>query len=245
MSVRGRTAVVTGASTGIGREIALALAAEGARVGLVARSVSGLEETVRLSGTSTVLSFPGDLRKEQEIARVGESVLTTFGDVDVLVNAAGSWHDDHESYRGPLLANTPAQQVKEVVEVGLLASMLLSRILMPGMITRRSGKILQIACGFAGPQEAVGWLHYYVTNKSIEAFTLGLAAEVRQYEIQVNCIAPWFVATEPVLRFFPDDSKTALDPKDVARLAKYLVSDAADHISGQVIEMRSKRDYGI
>jgi NAD(P)-dependent dehydrogenase (short-subunit alcohol dehydrogenase family) len=122
--------------------------------------------------------------------------------------------------------------------------MLVARPSLPHMIRQRAGKILQRSCGFAGPHEAAGWLHYYVTNKAIEAFTRGLAYEARAHEVQVHCIAPWFVATEPVRRFFPGESETALDPKDVARLAAFLLSREADHISGQVIEVRSKRDHG-
>jgi 3-oxoacyl-[acyl-carrier protein] reductase len=122
--------------------------------------------------------------------------------------------------------------------------MLLARQFLPHMIQQRAGKILQISCGFAGPHEAAGWLHYYVTNKAIEAFTRGLAYEARAHEVQVNCIAPWFVATEPVHRFFPGEADRALDPKDVARLAAFLLSREADHISGQVIELRSQRDHG-
>jgi NAD(P)-dependent dehydrogenase (short-subunit alcohol dehydrogenase family) len=81
-----------------------------------------------------------------------------------------------------------------------------------------------------------------VTNQAIEAFTRGLAAEVREHEIQVNCIAPWFVASEAVLRFFPAESESALAVEDVTRLAEFLLSPDADHINGQIIELRSKRD---
>ena len=244
MQLTGKTALVTGASRGIGREIAVAFGRHGARLALVSRSRQDLDETRRLIGGQNASVFRADLRSEEEINQLGESVHASLGEVDILVNAAGVWHDAAGKYQGPLLPDTPAGQIREVVEVGLHASFLLARLFVPDMIHRGGGKILQISCGFAGPHEAVGWLHYYVTNKAIEAFTEGLAAELRPHSIQVNCMAPWFVATEAAVRFYPAQSQTALDPADVARLAVFLASSDADHISGQVIGIRSKLDFG-
>ncbi|SRR6266851_5195654 len=244
MKLADKTALVTGASRGIGREIALALGREGAMVKLVARSRDGLEETRQLLGQTRAEIFCADLRDEQAIDRLAKSVNETSGPLDILINAAGVWHDQDSKYQGPLLSDTPLGQIQEVLEVGLRASFLLTRAFLPEMIRRRSGKILQISCGFAGPHEAIGWLHYYVTNKAIEAFTRGLAAELRESEVQVNCIAPWFVATEAVRRFYPVESRKALDPWQVGNLATFLVSGEADHISGQVIELRNKTDSG-
>src|SRR2546421_538562 len=244
MKLKGKTALITGASRGIGREIAICLATEGARVGLVARSRDALEETRRGIKLPEVPIFCVDLSDEHAVGQLGPAVTSSLGTVDILVNAAGVWHNEQGKYQGPRLADTPASQIDEVLNVGLRASFLLSRLFLPGMIRERSGKIIQIACGFAGPHEAVGWLHYYVTNKAIEAFTRGLAAELREFEVQVNCIAPWFVASDAALRFFPTESQRALSVQDVARLAIFLASNEADHISGQVIELRSKLDRG-
>jgi 3-oxoacyl-[acyl-carrier protein] reductase len=244
MKLAGRTALVTGASRGIGREIARSISLEGARVALVARSRHGLEETARLLARPDTQIFCADLRDENAIEQVGVSVRTALGQLDILANVAGVWHDLETKYQGPRLADTPGGQIDEIIDVGLRASFHLTRQVIPAMIRRRSGKVLQISCGFAGPHEAVGWLHYYVTNKAIEAFTVGLAAELREHNIQVNCIAPWFVATEAVRRFCPAESEKALDPREVAKLAVYLVSEEADNITGQVIELRSRLDYG-
>jgi NAD(P)-dependent dehydrogenase (short-subunit alcohol dehydrogenase family) len=244
LRLEGKTAVVTGASRGIGREIALAIGREGAVVNLVARSRPGLEETKALIGQPRTGIFCADLRNEGEIEGLAQSIHSRCKCVDILVNVAGVWHDDEHKYQGPRLAETPVGQIDEVLEVGLRACFLMTRSMVPGMIDRRSGKILQISCGFAGPHEAVGWLHYYVTNRAIEAFTQGLAAELREHEVQVNCIAPWFVATEAVRRFYPVESEKALRPCEVAKLATFLVSADADHISGQVVELRSKLDAG-
>lgn len=240
--LQNRTALVTGASRGIGRAIAQSLSAEGAHVILVARSRDGLEETKRLSSDPNAEVFCVDLRDGDAIEHLANAAQNR-GPVDILVNAAGAWHDDAGKYHGPSLDRTPAGQIDEVLGVGIRASMLVTRALLPAMIARRKGKILQLACGFAGPHEARGWLHYYVTNKAIEAFTAGLASELRPHEIQVNCIAPWYVASEAMLRFFPEELESALDMTEVARLATFLVSAESDNISGQVIEMRCKADH--
>ncbi len=244
MKLMGKAALVTGASRGIGREIARSIAEEGGQVALVARSRDQLEETKRILGRPDTRIFCTDLRDEHAIEQLAESVQTAFGKIDILVNVAGVWHDLETKYQGPRLADTPVGQIDEVLDVGLRASFHLTRLVIPGMIRRRSGKVLQISCGFAGAQEAIGWLHYYVTNKAIEAFTAGLAAEMRESEVQVNCIAPWFVATEAVRRFYPIESQKALDPREIAELATFLVSAEADNISGQIIELRSKLDHG-
>ncbi|MBI3289208.1 MAG: SDR family oxidoreductase, partial [Elusimicrobia bacterium] len=155
--------MVTGASRGIGREISLALAAEGAKLALVGRDQEALAETARLTQGANAKIFKADLRDEREIGEAVHSVHQTFQRVDVLVNAAGVWHDAQRKYQGPQLPDTPAEEINEVIEVGLRSAMLLSRLVLPGMIQRKGGKILQISCGFAGPHEARGWIHYYVT----------------------------------------------------------------------------------
>jgi 3-oxoacyl-[acyl-carrier protein] reductase len=237
------TAVITGASTGIGRAIAIELAGAGYTLALVGRRAKALEETARLSKANQVSVVLADLSSSEQAARACEQVRQQ-GTVGVLINAAGVWHDDQGKLQGPLAPETPMSQVESVIGVGLLGAFRMTRGLAPMMMKEKRGKIIQIGCGFAGAQEARGWLHYYVVNKALDAFTAGLAAELRPYDIQVNCIAPWYVATDAVQRFYPDDAPTALEPKRVAELAKFLLSDAAGNISGQTIELRSALDVG-
>jgi 3-oxoacyl-[acyl-carrier protein] reductase len=206
-----------------------------------------LEETQRLIGHSSTQVFCTDLRDEKAIERLRDSVSASLGAIDILVNTAGVWHDDRARYHGPRLWETPVERIHEVLEVGVRAPFLLTRLLVPSMVQKRAGKILQISAAFAGgPSGGAGWLHYYVANKAIVAFTEALAVELREHGIQVNCIAPWFVATEAVQRFYASELQTykALQPSEVADVAVFLLSPAADHISGQVIEVRSKDDHG-
>ena len=246
MDFSGKAAVVTGASGGLGRAIAVALGTAGARVGLVARSRQGLEETQRLIGQPGTQYFCTDLRDAKAIDTLHDSVEAAFGAIDVLVNCAGVWHDERSKYHGPHLVETPVERIHEVLEVGVRAPLLLTRAFLPGMVQKKTGKILQISAEFGGPHDGVGWVHYYVANKALDAFTAALALELREHNIQVNCIAPMFVATDAVKRFYPREaqSEQPLKPLDVAELAMFLLSSRADHISGQVIAVRSKHDHG-
>lgn len=240
MNLKGKIAVVTGASTGIGLEIARMIAASGARVGLVARPGPRLDQALAtLKGPSpAVMAFPTDLRDVAAINKLASSVRQTWGDVDVLVHAAGVWHDDSIPYAGVPLVSTPESQVNEVLDVGIRAPMLLTRAVLPGMIAKKCGKILSISGTFASG--GAGWLHYYVSKLALEHLTVGLAQELRQHEIQVNCISPSDTDTEALRRFFPDDAKTAINPTEIARLAGFLLSESADHITGQVIVIKNK-----
>jgi NAD(P)-dependent dehydrogenase (short-subunit alcohol dehydrogenase family) len=236
MKLSGKTALVTGASTGIGREISKAIAAEGARVYLTARSNDRLEETRSIieSAGGSAHVFRADLRNETEL----ESLASAIDSVDILAHVAGVWHDDHSVYAGVRLVDTPSEQIKEVMEVGILAPMLLTRRLLPGMMARRSGKILGISGTFASG--GAGWLHYYVSKLALEHLIVGLSQELREFEIQANCISPSDTDTEALRRFFPDDARTAISPTEVAKLAVFLVSQEADNVTGQCIVVKNK-----
>jgi NAD(P)-dependent dehydrogenase (short-subunit alcohol dehydrogenase family) len=237
----GRTAIVTGASTGIGREIAKAIAAHGGRVGVVGRSTNKLRETQKqiqdLGGEAKV--FQVDLRNEQDIRRLASEVLKEYGVIDIIANVAGVWHDKEKVYYGPRLWDTPEEQITEVLDVGIRAPMLLTRALLPAMVKQGRGKIIQISGTFESG--ASGWLHYYVSKKAIEQFTFGLAEELRPHKIQVNAISPSDTYTEAYRRFFPDaKQEQCLDPVDIANLAIFLLSEEADNITGACIVIRNK-----
>ena len=243
MRFRSKTALVTGASVGIGRAIAVAIAKEGGRVGLVARSASRLEEIResigRAGGEARV--FVGNLRDEEAINKMWSAVSGAWGEVDILVNAAGVWHGESELYLGPALFDTAAEQIVEILDVGLKAPMLLTRLVLPRMVAKKGGKILNVSGEL---RSAAGWLHYYVSKKAIEDFTIGLAEELRQYEIQVNCISPSDTLTETYRQFFPGyDPRDVLDPSEVAKFALFLLSSEADDITGSVTVIRSKTAY--
>lgn len=239
--LKNRTAVVTGASTGIGREIAKAIASHGGRMALVGRSMDGLKETEeqirRLGGKAKI--FVTDLRSKQDIKKLASDILKEYRSIDIIANVAGVWHDSQKVYYGHPLWETPEEQINEVLDVGIRAPMLLTRALLPSMIQKKQGKILQISGTFESG--ATGWLHYYVSKKALEHFTIGLSEELRPHKIQVNTISPSDTFTEAYRKFFPDaKQKECLSPVNIANLAIFLLSEDADHITGSCIVIRSK-----
>lgn len=241
MKLNGLNALITGASTGIGREIAKTMAANGAKVALVARSKPGLEETSKMielvGGSSEMFSI--DLRDQVAMEALTTDINTRWGGVDIIVHVAGVWHNDALVYAGVPLVDTPAEQINEVLDVGIRAPMLLTQRLLPEMVRKGRGKIVCISGTFASG--GAGWLHYYVSKLALEHFTVGLAQELRPHEIQVNCISPSDAKTEALTRFFPEDAATALEPTEIAKLAMFLVSEDSQHVTGQCIVIKNKK----
>ncbi|MGH9238074.1 MAG: SDR family oxidoreductase [Vicinamibacterales bacterium] len=236
----GKLAVVTGASRGIGAEVARLLSSAGARLVITARHEDALRHVAgSLKGPALVV--PADLRDQQSTDRLIAETEAHAGIPDIVVNIAGVWHNQSTLYQGPRLWETPTEQIAEVLDVGLHGAFRVARGFLPAMVKRGAeGHVVQIGCGFAGAHEAVGWLHYYVANRALAAFTEGLAAELRPHKIRVNCVAPWFVATDYVRQFYPEQSKTALLPTRVADVIVALLAGPMSlDVSGQVIELRS------
>ena len=244
MNFNGKRVVVTGASGGIGRELVRTLVEQGAFVAASGRSLPDLEQTRALAAhPAQVYLCPGDLRHGADRLGIAAEALKQLGEVDVIVNVAGVWHDAQRKYQGPLAVDTPPDEIDEVLDVGLKGAFQFTRLILPSLIRCGSGKVIFFSCGFSGPAEAVGWLHYYVANKAVEALVAGLSIELRPHNIQVNAVAPWFVATEAVRCFYPDQITAALAPRDVVDAVLFLASARADQISGQTIELRSKSDF--
>lgn len=180
-------ALVTGASRGIGRHVALALAREGARLALVARNAEDLERVVReirALGRQAV-AFPCDLGDASAIPGLVEAVHRTFGRIDVLVNNAGV--DNLCFFEGAAPADLERQ-----VALNLTASILLTRHVVPKMLERRRGHIVNMAslAGFHGvPHDAV----YGATKAALLAFTSGLRVELHGRGVSASAVAPGFV----------------------------------------------------
>jgi len=236
-SLYGKKSVVTGASTGIGREISLILSREGAEVALVGRRRDKLEETKTMitnSGGKAEV-FVADLRTDA--SAVGKKILESFTAVDIIVNVAGVWHNDEKAYHGPMIWELSDEEILEVMQVGIIAPMLMTKTLLPPMVAKKTGKVLNISGTFENG--AAGWLHYYISKKAIEEFTVGLSQELRSHKIQVNAISPSDTCTEAYQRFYPDEPvDTLMDPKDIARLTLELLKDDLDFITGQTIIAR-------
>lgn len=205
MDVRGRTALVTGASGGIGRATALELARLGAFVKLTGRAEAALREAARATGGTYLVA---DLARPEEVDRLA----AWAGDVDVLVNNAGvGW--------AGRFAEMPPERAEEVVAVNLLAPLRLTRALLPGMLARGRGHVVNVAsiAGHVGPgEEAV----YAATKAALIAFSESLRYELAGTGVGVSVVSPGVVRTaffdregSPYARRFP----RMVGPEVVAR----------------------------
>jgi NAD(P)-dependent dehydrogenase (short-subunit alcohol dehydrogenase family) len=225
--ITGKVAVVTGAGRGIGRAVAVELAQMGARVVVASRSVAELEETARLAGSASVVS--ADVRNKGEVQRLLEHAASQFGPVDILVNAAGI------GVAGPVVDFTDSD-FEAVVDTNLKSIFFASRSVLPSMIERRTGHIINIA-SIAGKVGSANLAVYCASKFGVVGFTQALAEEVRQHGIRVSLICPGSTDTS----FLGSSSKSSksrermLSPADVAHAVAMIVTQEANSFISEVI----------
>ncbi len=212
--------LVTGASRGIGRAIALRFAGEGMRLALCARSRAGLEETRRLiveTGGEEPLMITGDLRDVSQVRQIAQKALDRFGQVDVLVNNAGVL------YLKPFLELT-VDEFEEMMDVNMKAVFVLTRELLPQMIARKSGSIVTIASLAAknGFRTGTG---YGASKFAVRGFAMSLLQEVREHNIRVITVFPGSVNTD-MAGSSPNAPlrETMIQPEDVAEVVYSAIS---------------------
>lgn len=241
-SLAGRTALVTGASRGIGAEIARTLAAAGADLAIVARTVEGLapiEAEVEAMGRRCV-SIAADLESVEETLAAGRAALDAFPAVDVLVNNAGI------ALPMPALEAT-VESFDRTMAANLRAPLLLAQVLAPGMIERRLGKIINVtsAAGVAGLAEHAV---YGASKAGLDLMTKVMAAEWSPHNVQCNAIAPTVILTPMGEEVWGDPAKGDPmrakvplgrfgKPVEVADLVLYLASPASDLMTGAVLNL--------
>lgn len=244
MELRDKRVLVTGAGRGIGRVIALAMARQGARVALLARTRSQLEEVAAEIGAlgREVQVYSVDMGKREEIEAALGSVMENWGGVDVLVNNAG--------VQGPigLSHEVDVEEWLEAVQVNLVGTFLCTRLVLPGMIEREYGKIVNVSGGGAvSPRPRFG--AYSASKAGVARFTETLAAEVAEYGIDVNAVAPGSIntaMTDQVLaagaaageEFELARQQRQTGGQDVGRVAAlvvYLAAPRSDGLSGRLL----------
>ena len=237
LGLKGKTALVTGASIGIGRGIALALAREGARVATVARRGNLLEELageiVAAGGTKPVLIVE-NLLTEGASARIAKAALEGLGSVDILINNAGG-------SRAFKLDATEAQW-EEAMTLNFTRQRQLTHALLDQMMARKWGRIVNIT----GKSEPEGINGAFCAKAAIHAWAKGLSRDVGKHGITVNSIPPGRIHSEQIRRnYTPEYRQWQADneipvgrygePEDVAGLVSFLVSPLAGYITGTVI----------
>jgi NAD(P)-dependent dehydrogenase (short-subunit alcohol dehydrogenase family) len=207
--LEGKVAVITGASRGLGRAIALAYAREGARLSLCARGIGALEEVAVEARThgAEVLAMGADLRSERDIERVVVMTLERFGRVDILVNNASELGPTPLPY----LADYPPHAFADVIEVNLMAPFHLTWALLGGMLQRGDGVVLNVSSDVAVNGYA-GWGAYSVSKAALDGLTRTWAAELEGTGVSIHAVDPGDMDTAMHRAALPGD-----DPAHLAR----------------------------
>ncbi len=239
MTMAGKIALVTGGSRGIGRSIVQALAREGAKVAFVYRSnTEAANQLVSelAAEEHEVVAFAADVKEQSEADDVVEKTLEKWEKIDILVNNAGVIRDG-------LLATMNGDQWREVIETNLNSVYNFAHAVTRPMMSARYGRIINmssVAASVGNPGQA----NYAASKGGIEGFTRCLAAELARRGITVNAVAPGFVETdmtEAVRGAAGDQIKKAIparrygQPEDISNAVRFLASDQASYITGQVL----------
>jgi 3-oxoacyl-[acyl-carrier protein] reductase len=237
--LQGKVAIVTGASRGIGRATALALAAEGATV--VVNYASSQEAADRVVAEvealgSSAIALPADVSKADQVDGLINAVMEKWGQVDVLVNNAGITRDT-------LLLRMKPEDWQAVIDLNLTGVFLCTRAVSKIMLKQRSGRIVNIT-SVAGQMGNPGQANYSAAKAGVIGFTKTVAKELATRGITVNAVAPGFITTDmtadvkadAILQFIPLGRYGK--PEEVAGLIRFLAADpAAAYITGQVMNV--------
>jgi 3-oxoacyl-[acyl-carrier protein] reductase len=237
LQLKDKTALVTGASAGIGRGIALALAREGVRLALVARRAAALEEVgaaITRAGGAPPVAVVADLMQEGAAETIAQKALAQLGSIDILINCAGGSR--------PFKADASEAQWNEAITLNFTRQRQLAHALLAQMRARGWGRIVNIT----GKSEPEGINGAFCAKAAMHAWSKGLSREAGRDGITVNCIAPGRIMSEQIERnYTPDYRKWQSEheipmgrygePEDVAGLVCFLVSPLAGYITGTVI----------
>jgi len=239
-SLQGRTALITGASQGIGRASALALAQSGARVGLAARNETKLNEVAAEIATAggAAAVFTLDIASEESIRACAKAAIAHFGSVEILVNNAGITRDT-------LALGMKRADWDEVLQTNLTGTFLMTQALMRPMLKARWGRIINIS-SVVGETGQAGQANYSASKAGLIGLTKSLARELASRSITANAIAPGYIETAmtAVLDERQREAMLAQIPlgragtdADIAHAVCFLASDDAAYITGHVLDV--------
>jgi 3-oxoacyl-[acyl-carrier protein] reductase len=238
-ALQGKVAIVTGASRGIGRAIALALAAEGASVAVNYANSSAAADAVvadiQAMGADAI-ALQADVSQPDQVTGFVAAVMEKWGRVDVLVNNAGITRDT-------LLLRMDLAQWQAVIDLNLTGVFLCTKAISKIMLKQRAGRIINIA-SVSGQVGLPGQTNYSAAKAGVIGFTKAVAKELATRSITVNAIAPGFISTDMTAGLEAEEILKAIplgrygEPEEIAGMAKFLAADpAAAYITGQTFNV--------
>lgn len=242
LKLNGKTALITGASSGVGRSIALELAQEGANIVIghfkdeqnAQTVVSEIEQI-----GSQAIAIDADISDAENCRKLFHAGEQKFGGIDILINNAGLWPSNW-------IQDIPLDEWNKTVEVNLTAVFLLSQLFIKNKLaSKKTGKILNITSQAAFHGSTTGHAHYAASKAGVVSFTVSAAREVGPHGINVNAIALGIVETNMTKAALAANTDYYLkripigrvaQPEDIAKIAAFMVSDAASYITGATID---------
>jgi len=239
--LKGKVAVVTGASRGIGRRIALLFAAEGADIAFTDltrdENMRSLEKAIADLGVKGV-GFESDASDFEDTHKIVDEIVTVFGKIDILVNNAGITRDT-------LLMRMEEEMWDLVIKVNLKSVFNFTKAVQKYMLKSRSGSIINMS-SVVGVNGNAGQTNYSASKAGIIGFTKSVAKEIGSRNVRCNAIAPGFIITDMTDKL-PDNVKEEWIktiplkrgglPEDVANVALFLASDMSSYVTGQVLHV--------
>lgn len=230
----GKVALITGGSRGIGKAVASAYAREGASVFICARNeivVTQAVSDIRGAG-GQAYGCVGDVGKMEDVKRIAQAATHRYGAIHILVNNA--------SLLGPreAVAHYPLSAWEEVIRVNLTGVFMMTQEILPLMLARGVGSIINVSSG-VGRMGKARWGAYAASKFAVEGFTQVLAEEVKEFGIRVNAVNPGATRTEMRAQAYPEEDPTTLPtPEEITPVFVYLASDEAIGVTGESLDAR-------
>ncbi len=251
MLLNGKVAIVTGAGSGMGRAISLKFAEEGARVAVVDLNYDAACETQRIIGETQSIAIRTDVSNDQDVKKMVEEVLQTFGQIDIVVNSAGI------PQVFTAIEELTIESWSRILDVNLKSIFLTSKYVVPHMKERKQGTMINIA-SIAGIRARPGLNAYCASKGGAIMLTKALAIELAPYQIRVNAINPGPADTPMLGRFISEKDEEVEQEKkdifidsvplgsliqsdDIANAALFLASDQSRMVTGEILNVDGGR----